>query len=463
MTVYLLYVGEKDNNNRNGKRVGFFKLMNIVLCIAMAFLSLKVMQGADLIHSITGQQEQTIEMNVIVLKTSSYQAIDDLKGVSFGANTSDAVNVNKTETMIEDKIGDITVTGYSTNNETVAALSDQNVEALIIKAVDLESFNDIEKNFSEKVRIIEKFELKIPKVEANAAKVTKEPFHIFISGRDKTGPISTFSLSDVNMIATINPVTNQILLTNIPRDYFVDMIGIDGVEGPDKLTHSAKGGMEATIKTVENFMGIDINYYAKFNFTSFMNVVDALGGIEIDVPKYDVIGRDDGVFTTRLDHYTISPGLQTFDSKHALSFVRERYAFAEGDDIRGKNQMIMLKAIIKKCCSPAILKNLDDVVESLKSSFETNLSADDITSLINMQISDMDPWDIQSYRLKGDNSHRAMYLATVGDVTAVNELGLYVTEPSQESIDEAKSYMDQIMDNQILKIDEDKTTNNDTD
>ena len=92
---------------------------------------------------------------------------------------------------------------------------------------------------------------------------------------------------------------------SIPRDYYVDIKGIEGVEGQDKLTHSAKGGIDATIQTVENLVGVDMNYYAKFNFTSFMNVIDALGGIEVTVPKYDVIGRDDGVFTTRLDKYTV--------------------------------------------------------------------------------------------------------------------------------------------------------------
>ncbi len=450
--TFLLYRLSKDKYGRQPVKVAIMKLINVILAIALIVASWSLMKGSNFISSITGGAEEIIEMDVVVLKDSLYDTIDDLKGQSFGANHGDAVNINKTETMIEDDIGDITVTNYASNNELVEALMNQEMNAIIVKNVDLESFDSIEKDFNEKIKIVQKYEIKLPKVTANSAKVTQEPFTVFISGRDKEGPINTFSLSDVNMIVTINPTTKQILLVSIPRDYYVDIQGIDGVSGKDKLTHSAKGGIDATIQTVENLIGIDMNYYAKFNFTSFLNVIDALGGIEIDVPKYDVIGRDDGVFVTRLDHYTIKPGKQTFDSKHALSFVRERYAFVDGDEIRGKNQMLMIKAIVKKCCSPSIITSMNSVFESLSDSFETNLSESDIKSLINMQINDMASWDVQSYRLTGDTSQRTFELATVGDVTSVNPKGVYVTQPDEQSIAQAREYINQVMSGEIVKV-----------
>ena len=451
---FLLYRYEKDKHDRHPIRVTLLKLVNIILAVALIFASLSVMKGSDLIASITGGKDQSVEMNVIVLKSSSYQKLDDLKGKLFGANGSDVLNINKTEAFIEDKISDIEVTKFETNDKAIDALHKQTVAALIVKAVDLESFDDIEKDFNKNIRVIEKIEIKLPKVDANSAKVTQEPFHILISGTDKEGPINTFALSDVNMIATINPTTKQLLLTSIPRDYFVDIKGMEGVSGKDKLTHSAKGGVNATIQTIENFMGIKFNYYAKFNFTSFMNVVDALGGIDVNVPKYAVIGRDDGVFVTKKGHYTIKPGLNHFNSKQALSFVRERKAFVGGDDIRGKNQMLMVKAILKKCCSASIITKMDGVFESLKDSFETNMSAKEVKSLINMQIDDMASWDVQSYHMIGDTSQRTFELATVGNVTKVNPRGVYITVPSQESIDEAKQYIQTVMNNEILKIKE---------
>lgn len=467
LLAFLFYRLASDKNDRHPIKVALMKLLNVLLAIVLIIASLSLMKGSNFISSITGGNEEIIEMNVVVLKDSAYNSIDDLKGQPFGAHQGDAVNINKTETMIEDDIGEIVVTNYSTNNELVAALLDHEMSAIIVKAVDLESFDSIEDKFNEKIRIIQKYEIKLPKVAANSAKVTQEPFVVFISGRDKEGPINTFSLSDVNMIAAIHPQTKQVLLVSIPRDYYVDIKGIEGVEGQDKLTHSAKGGIDATIQTVENLVGVDMNYYAKFNFTSFMNVIDALGGIEVTVPKYDVIGRDDGVFTTRLDKYTIKPGKQTFDAKHALSFVRERYAFVDGDEVRGKNQMLMLKAIIKKCCSPSIITNMDSVFESLSDSFETNLSADDIKSLINMQINDMASWDVQSYRLTGDASQRVFELATVGDVTSVNANGVYVTQPDEQSVAQAREYIQQVMNGEIVKVtekssDSDSTQNNTT-
>lgn len=454
--LILLYRGEKDKNNEHVIKVTVLKVIHVFISIILVITSLYAIKGSSFLNSITGGGDQTIEMDVVVLKSSPYQSLNDLTELSFGANTTiDAININKTETLIEEEIGNIEIQSFMTHDETINALKNGTIKAMVIKSVDYETLDDVEKDFKENTRILKTFEIKIPSVKANSAKVTQEPFLIFISGTDKRGPISTFALSDVNMIAAINPKTKQVLLTSIPRDYYVDIIGMDGVSGKDKLTHSAKGGINCTIDTVESLMGIKFNYYAKFNFTSFLNVVDALGGITIDVPKYDVVGRDDGVFTTKLDKYTIEPGVNNFDSKHALSFVRERKAFVQGDAIRGKNQMIMIKAIIKKCCSAAIITKLDSVIQSLENCFETNMEASDIKSLINMQIDDMSAWDVQSFRLEGDDTKRAFHLATIGDVRKVNPRGLIINEPYIESLEKAKQYIQIIMEGkEILKVKE---------
>ena len=197
-----------------------------------------------------------------------------------------------------------------------------------------------------------------------------------------------------------------------------------------------------------------MNYYAKFNFTSFLNIVDALGGVTVDIPKYKVYGNNDGVFTTVKGNYTMKPGVMEMNAKQALAFVRERKSFIEGVTIRGKNQMLMFKSILKKCISPSIIVKMDGVFEALSGSFETNMSSDDIKSLINMQIDDMSSWDIVSYSLKGDASHRALEFATVGNISKVNKKGLYVTDPDQKSIEKAKEYIQTIMNDEILKIED---------
>ena len=161
---------------------------------------------------------------------------------------------------------------------------------------------------------------------AKKVKVTKESFNIFISGIDTYGKISSVSRSDVNMVVTVNPKTKQILMTSIPRDYYVTLHGVKGYK--DKLTHASLLGIENSVMTVEDLLDIDINYYIKVNFSSVINVVDSLGGVDV-YSEYDF---------TSIDGYHYSKGYNKVNGEEALSFVRERKAFASGDNQRIKKQ-----------------------------------------------------------------------------------------------------------------------------
>ena len=376
LLAFLFYRLASDKNDRHPIKVALMKLLNVLLAIVLIIASLSLMKGSNFISSITGGNEEIIEMNVVVLKDSAYNSIDDLKGQPFGAHQGDAVNINKTETMIEDDIGEIVVTNYSTNNELVAALLDHEMSAIIVKAVDLESFDSIEDKFNEKIRIIQKYEIKLPKVAANSAKVTQEPFVVFISGRDKEGPINTFSLSDVNMIAAIHPQTKQVLLVSIPRDYYVLLPEFNEY---DKLTHAGIYGIETSVSAIENLLDTTINYYVKVNFTSLIDIVDAIGGITIE-SNYD--------FTSK-DGYHFTKGINTLNGKEALSFARERAAFAEGDRIRGQNQEIILEALINKAMSSSIITNYIELLNALDDKFVTNITNEEITDFIKKQIAEM--------------------------------------------------------------------------
>lgn len=460
----LLYIGEKNKNNEHTIRSTLLKLLHIVLSVLMIVASLYGMKYSNFLSAITGRDEQIVEVNVIALKSSAYQSIEDLKGKVFGASfLMDAIDINKTKTLIEDDIGVVEVKHYTNDDTALQELKTQSIDALIIKSVDLESIYDVQKDLEKTIQVIKKYELRIPSLKANSAQVTKETFHVLISGMDKKGTIERAdALSDVNMVASINPKTKQILITSIPRDYYVDLYKDGQNYGPDKLTHSAKKGIQCTQETIEQLLGVKINYYAKFNFTSFMNVVDALGGVEVDIPKYKVIGNNEGVFTTKIYKYTMKPGLTTFDGKHALAFVRERKSFLAGDNIRNKNQMIVLKAIIKKACSLSIITKIDDVLASVSDSFDTNMSSSDIKSLVNMQIDDMASWDVQTYHLEGDATLRTFKFATVSEaiVRKNNKDGFSVMGPIQESIEKAKEYIQKIEksegkdENDFLKIEE---------
>ena len=445
-----LYVGQKNHDEKPVKS-SIYKIISLLVSIAMIFGTLKVMQGSDVLDMITGANSQTIQMSVIVLKDSDDTTVYDLEGKIFGAcSSSDPINTNKTKAMIEDEIDTITLEDYDSLANTVKALYDSEIDAMILKEMERDLIDESYEGFDDKTKVIKTYEIKIASAEANSAQVTQEPFNIFICGTDQKGPISTAGLSDVNMICTVNPVTKQLYLTSIPRDYYVD---IAGYNGKDKLTHSARGGLQCTMETIENLLGIEFNYYVKMNFTSFMSIIDALGGIEIDIPKYDTLYSDDGSFTTKIYKYEMKPGKMTMNSKQALAFVRERKSFVDGDKVRGQNQQLMIKAVVKKICSPSIITKLDGIFESVAESLETNMSSSEIRSLINMQMDDMASWDVISYHLNGTSERRLEFSTIAG--ACPNPNGLFVMIPDETTVDKAKEYIDIVMKNEILKIEED--------
>lgn len=451
-----LYHGQKHPKEKPIKSF-LYKIISIFLSVAMIFASIQIMKGSNVLDMITGSKNQVIQVSVVALKNSQYDNIKDLQDKTIGVcSASDPVNINKTKSLLEDDIETFLLKDYESNSQSVKALYNKNVQAILIKEIDRTAIEDEITDFEENTKIIKTYEIKIASVKANNAKVTQEPFHVFICGTDKKGPINTVGLSDVNMIATINPTTKQILLTSIPRDYYVE---IDGYNGKDKLTHSAKGGIQCTMNTLENLLGIKLNYYVKLNFTSFMNIIDALGGITIDVPIYKTVNSNDGSFTTKIKNpktkqgYTIYPGINEFDANEALAFVRERKSFVNGDKVRGKNQQLMIKAVIKKMCNISVLTKLDGIFSSVQSSLETNMSSDEIRSLINMQMNDLASWDVITYQLNGE-SIRVKEFATIPGGSS-NPNGLYVMIPDENTVLNAKQYMDTLFLNEIVKIEDD--------
>lgn len=430
-----------------------YKILSLLLSIALIFGSLTIMKGSNVLDAITGANTQVIKMSVVVMKDSNYDTIEDLQEQTFGAcSNTDKVNINKTKALIEQDIGGISLSDYSSSVDCAKGLYNGEIEAMILKDIDRDNIDDTVKDFNSKTKVIETYELKIASAKANKAKVTKEAFNVFIGGTDQSGDISTAGLSDVNMIATVNPKTKQLYLTSIPRDYYVD---IDGYNGKDKLTHSARSseGINCTIKTIENLMDIDINYYVKLNFTSFMNIVDAIGGVDITIPTYKT-KNGDGTFTTKIYKYNMKPGKTHMDAKHALAFVRERKSFIDGDRIRGQNQQLMIKAIVKKICSASVVTKLDAIFESVADSLETNMSSDEVRSLINMEIDDLSPWDVQTYHLDGTDQ-RVMEFATIAGGIG-NPNGLYVMIPDETTIEKAKTYIEKVMNDEIVDVSSDE-------
>jgi len=433
---------------RHTKKNIVAKLVQFALCLALVFANYNVIIASSFLSSLSGGDEE-VGYSVVVLADDSASSIEDVADYSFACintdNTAEVVRLNQIVTKVSnDTDTTITATTYDTDEELINALYDGKYQALIMNETSRSDYEDIKDKFDDETKIITTYYLTIKEAEADAAEVTQEPFNIYVSGVDTYKFRGAMSLSDVNMVITFNPVTKQALLTSIPRDYYVDVVSDGSVIGKDKLTHTSINGLTCTIDSVENLLGIDINYYVRLNYTSFMNIIDALDGIDIYNPY--------GEFTTRVRFYTIKEGWNHLNADQALAFVRERHSFANGDRVRMKNQQLMIKAIVKKLTSASSITKLNDVFSAVSDSMETNMTSDEIRSLINMELDDMASWDIQSDRLDGSDYRTAdLVLANVSK-------SLYVMKPDEDDVALSKQYIGTVMKNEILKIEEDDET-----
>lgn len=231
-----------------------------------------------------------------------------------------------------------------------------------------------------------------------------DPFVMYISGIDSREGLVEDSRSDSNIIAVVNPSTKQVLLVSTPRDYYVELSVSNGEY--DKLTHAGIYGVECSMDTLEMLYGVDIDYYFRVNFTGFEQIIDALGGITV-YSDYTFDSTYSGVDTGTTYHY--EEGYNDLDGTAALYFARERYAFADGDRQRGKNQLAVIEAVIDKITSPAILRDYTSLLDGLSGSFETSMPYDLMTSLVRNQLDDGTSWDVQSYSVDGESDTRYCY------------------------------------------------------
>ena len=373
---------------------------------------------------------------VIVKKESSYEKIDDLNNKEISYLVDDKENINnKLKIEYNEK-------EYDDVTTMVNDLLSEKTDSIILEQSYLDMLNDSESsvnNFSEKVRIIYNFEVntKVTDLVKNV-NTTKESFIIYLSGIDTYGPVSSVSRTDANMLVVVNPKTRQILLVSIPRDYYVDLVGKNG---KDKFTHSGIYGIDTSVKTLEKLLDIDINYYFKINFSSLIKIVDSIGGVDV-YSKY--------TFTSK-DGYNYTNGYNHVNGKEALSFTRERKSFAAGDRVRNMNQQAMFEAILRKCTSSSILTRYNSLLNSLKSSFITNMPSNSLTGLIKKQLNDGKKWNVSSIALDGTNGKEYTYSYKGGK--------LYVMIPDTKTIDAAKEKINEVFDGSILdsSYDEDAT------
>ena len=387
-----------------------------ILIIVLGFASFNMVGTLDFFNKISGK-EQVHNFYVVVKADSEYEEILDIDGEIVGVMAGGGQAYDEAQEKLKEKV-DVVFQEEGNYNSIAGALIEEEYEAILINSAYYEMAIEEVDGFNEDTtRILEESTAVYESNDGSKpVNVTKEPFNIYISGIDTSGSISNISRSDVNMIVTVNPTDKTILLTSIPRDYYVEL----GTIGEyDKLTHTGLYGISETTSTIEKLFGIDINYYARVNFTTVVNVVDALGGITVNSDYSFYAGG-----------YGFSAGENYLNGEQALAFARERYSFKEGDNQRVKNQQAVISGIINKVTgSSAILTSYNSILNAVENDFQTNLTQKEITSLVKMQLKDMSSWTISQQSVSGSGDMIPVY--------SIPHMNVYVMHPDYNSVEAA--------------------------
>ena len=373
-------------------------LVTTVVLVIFSLVSLVGIFGFKQMIDITNRMNQTaafseVEMSIVVPKESDIKDVSQLTSVQ--APTK--VDKNNIEILMsalkKDKKVDVKVDDVASYQEAYDNLKSGKSKAMVLSGSYASLLESVDSNYASNLKTI--YTYKIKKKNSNSAKqVDSKVFNIYISGIDTYGSISTVSRSDVNIIMTVNMNTHKILLTTTPRDAYVKIPG-GGANQYDKLTHAGIYGVETSEQTLENLYGIKIDYYARINFTSFLKLIDQLGGVTV---------HNDQAFTSLHGKFDFPVGDIQMNSEQALGFVRERYSLDGGDNDRGKNQEKVISAIVNKLASLKSVSNFTSIVNNLQDSVQTNISLDTINALANTQLDSGSKFTVTSQAVTGTGS-----------------------------------------------------------
>lgn len=399
----------------------------------------------------TGIVKNTV--SVIALSSSSMSDVSDLNNAKVGSLKT--IGKEGTQKCLKDiKKNNVSVSNKKYDNVPglIKALYDGDVDAVILNeayrsnVLELEGYNA----FNDETKVIHQtvFYTNDTNDALAVSDITTTPFNILISGNDSFGKLDEVSRSDVDMIVTVNPVTSTVLMTSIPRDSYVQEYCDDyacNYGANDKLTHTGIYGVDTTRDTIEQLLDIDINYTYRVNFTSMIDIVDALGGVDIDVDEGMAVSK----FYSDSTLEGVHEGTNHLNGKRALAYSRERKAYLDGDSQRARNQQQVLQAMVKKATSPELLKNYSSILNAISGAFDTNMTSDEITSFIKYQIQAMPGWKFEQYVLKGYSDMQVS--AELG--SAVSVIMLY-----QDSIRVASEKIQAVLDGKssdIIETEED--------
>ena len=426
-------------------------LIALCMCAGLAFGNYFIFKTDNTFDKVTSLADsKATSTSIVVLKASSIEKEKDLAGAKIG--TIMDMDEEATSRMLKDLDSDkikYTTKDYSSLDDMMEALYDNEVDAICLneKYRGILHEGDSYFNFQTDSRVVHQnvYYTKVTKTDNPSDPVnniTKDTFTLLVSGNDSYGTLQDSNTrSDANLLLTVNPKTGTILMTSIPRDYYVELVYPDNEEQAcpegsyDKLTHSGLMGVKSTEKTIEKALGITINYNIRINFSSVVSLVDALDGIDLDIKK----GEEVDIFYTN-SQPGLSVGKHHVDGETALAFARERHAYADGDNQRVRNQQKVFKAMFKRMISPKMITNYGKFMDALAVAFDTNLSGNEISKFVKYELNSMPKWKIESYAIVADSDTKFCYQAqSYASVVVQNDIMNEVARKKIQAVIDGKS------------------------
>ena len=400
------------------------------------------------VTSLSNEIKNTV--SVLTLVDSNINEVVDLNNQTIGMiKEIDTVATVKSIKDLENKKVIYEAVEYPGAVELASALYNGEVDAIIFNEAYRSVFQDIEDfwSFNKDTKAINqtifytKREKALDKTSNPVNNIMSDTFTVFISGNDSYGSLNEASRSDVNMLVTVNPKTHVVLMTSIPRDYYVEEVCTPAdacnYGMMDKLTHTGLHGIQTTEESIENLLNITINYNVRVNFSSLVNLVDAIGGIDVLVEQ----GKEVVRFSAN-DTKGVTGGWNHLEGERALAFARERHAYEDGDFQRVQNQQIVMKAIIDKLTSPTMFSHYGDFIDALSGAFETNMSLEEMNALLRYEITFRPHWEFASFAMSGTPDFQMS--AALGDFA-------YVTVLDDNSVDLANKKIKAVIDGDSIE------------
>lgn len=415
----------------------FLKRILLVITMLLIFIEVIVLiygtNTLDFIKNITDNGKRIDEYGIYVLKNTEYSKLADLNDLSFGYLSSEE---EKKMSVLIEKIDQKIDFSYHKEEEQDTLFDKLKIgtyKAIIMEKSKISIIKDNDESIYNLIKEIDtiKIETKINTLKSTKD-ITKDPFFVYISGIDTTGSVQNKARSDVNLLIGVNPRTKNILMISTPRDYYVKLHSKGKM---DKLTHSGIYGVEESLMTLSDLYDEKIDYYARVNFTSFLSIVNTLGGIEVDVP-INFCEQN-----SKREHgdkeICLKKGKQKLNGEQALALARHRHSFATGDRARGENQMEILEAIINKAMSPSIITKYNSLLSSLNNKVSTNMTSEEMLKFVKKQINRTSGWKFTKISANGSDSKGSCY--STGTSLA------YVMKPDETTLEKIKTMIDSLV------------------